>query len=228
MDAKLTDLPAKISGLQVALGEAEETFADLPPEVDTTELSDLLGQARSKKQPEVEIARFRMEMDQFAARLDHDLNSLPFWAGRADELERLRVPLSASVSEFAERFVRHQTRSQQQADEQGRLTAELETCAESLRALEHQQSIPTESELADARARRELGWGAVKESWLQGLEGGTCKSQFLDTTEQALPEAYEAAVHGADTVADQLRREHAVHRRRRAAHAAPARHGRRL
>lgn len=207
LDAKLTDLPAKISGLQLDLREAEVTLADLPAEIDTTELSDLLGQARSKKQPEVEIARLRMERDQSVARFDHDLNALPLWGGSADELERLRVPLSASVSEFAERFVRDQTRSQQLADEQGRLTSELEACAESLRALEHQQPIPTESELADARARRELGWEAVKESWLQGLEGGPCKSRFLDTPERALPEAYEAAVDGADTVADQLRRE---------------------
>jgi hypothetical protein len=69
-----------------------------PAETDTTELRDLLGQARSKKQPAVEITRLRMERDQLAARFDHDLNSLPFSACRAEELERLRVPLSASVS----------------------------------------------------------------------------------------------------------------------------------
>jgi len=207
LDAKLAELPGRISGLRRDLSEAEDSLADLPAEVDTTELSDLMRQARSKKQPEVELVRLRMERDQFAVRFEHDLKALPLWTGRSDELESLRVPLTASVGEFAERFARQQSRSQQLAEEQRWLTADVETCLDSLRGLERQQPIPTESQLADERARRELGWAAVKENWLERVEGGPCTTKFLRTPEQPLPEAYEAAVHGADTVADQLRRE---------------------
>jgi uncharacterized protein YhaN len=122
-------------------------------------------------------------------------------------LETLRVPLNASVREFAERFIRHQTRSQQLTEEQRGINDEIESCSSLLSCLERQESIPTESELTDVRARREVGWTAVKERWLQGLDGGPAETTFLKTSAQSLPDAYEAAVLSADSIADRLRLE---------------------
>jgi uncharacterized protein YhaN len=207
VEARRAELPGKIAGLELALREAESALSSLPAETDTAELAERLAQVKSKKQPEAEARRLRLERDQFAERLNRDLSTLQFWQGTADQLERLRVPLSASVGEFAERFVKHEARALQQAEEQRSVAADVETRSGALRFLERQQLIPTESELRAARSRRNDGWTAVKERWLQGLDGGQAESRFLETPEQSLPDAYESAVQTADSVADRLRLE---------------------
>jgi uncharacterized protein YhaN len=207
LEAKRSELPSRIANFESSLAEAELLRDSLAPEADTTDLAERLSQVRLKKQPEAEVKRLRLERDQFAERLRRDLKSLPLWSVTADQLETLRVPLNASVSEFAERFVRHQTRSQQLTEEQRSINAEIESCSSLLSRLERQESIPTESELTDVRARRNVGWTAVKERWLQGLDGGPAETTFLETSAQSLPDAYEAAVFCADSIADRLRLE---------------------
>jgi uncharacterized protein YhaN len=207
LESKRLELPTKVAGLELALREAESLLADLPAETDTAELAERLAQVRSKKQPELEAKRLRLERDAFAEQVSTALASLPYWSGIPNELETMRVPLAASVGMFAERFVKHQSRAQQLAEDLRRITAEVESCSRGLRHLERQQSIPTESELAEARGRRESGWTAVKECWIQGLNGGPAESTFLEAGEHSLPEAYEAAVQDADSVADRLRLE---------------------
>lgn len=207
LESKRLELPTKVAGLELGLREAESVLADLPAETDTAELAERLAQVRSKKQPELEAKRLRLERDAFAEQLSRDLGALPYWTGTSDQLETMRVPLAASVGVFAERFVKHQSRAQQLAEDFRHITAEAESCSRGLRRLERQQSIPTESELAEARARRENGWTAVKEQWIHGLRGGPTESSFLEAGEQSLPKAYEAAVQNADSVADRLRLE---------------------
>lgn len=207
LEAKQAELPNKISSFELGLGETEDLFRSLPVEVDTTELAEQLAQLRAKKQPELEAKRLRTERDQFAERLRRDLGALPLWRGTAEELETLRVPLNASVAEFAERFVRHQARSQQLTDERRSLTAGVENCAKALDQLEQQQAIPTEFELLDARTQRDLGWTAIKDRWLCGREDSSAEANFLAGSPKPLPEAYEQAVVSADSLADRLRLE---------------------
>ena len=171
LEAKRSELPSRVSSLELGLGEAELALNSLPPEADTADLAEQLAQVRSKKQPETEAKRLRMERDQFAERLRRDLETLPLWSGTAEQLETLRVPLNASVAEFAERFVRHQARSQQLAEERSSIAAEVDNYSRALSQLEHQQSIPTESELTAVRERRNVGWTAVKDRWLQDVHG---------------------------------------------------------
>ncbi len=207
LEAKQAELPNKISSFELSLGETEDLFRSLPAEVDTTELAEQLAQVRAKKQPELEAKRLRTERDQFAERLRRDLAALPLWSGTAQELETLRVPLNASVAEFAERFVRHQARSQQLTDERRSLTDGVEGCAKALDQLGQQQSIPTEFELLDARTRRDLGWTAIKDRWLRGLVDSSAEASFIAGSSKPLPEAYEQAVVSADSLADRLRLE---------------------
>ncbi len=207
LDSKLADLPNRISNLEVNLSEGEAIFQTLPAGVDTTALADLLAQVRARKQPEREAKRLRTERDDFAGRLRRDIEAIPMWSGTAEELETLRVPLNASVADFTDRFVRHQTRSQQLTDDHRTLTAGVEDCARKLDQLEQQQLIPTESELLDARAQRDLGWTAIKDRWMNGLVDGAAEATFLAGSAKPLPEAYEQAVVSADSLADRLRLE---------------------
>jgi uncharacterized protein YhaN len=109
LDTKRTELPSRISGLESTLRDAELALAEVPVPSDTGELAERLAQVRTKKQPEAEAKRLRIEKDQFAERLKRDLSALPFWSGTPEQLETLRAPLAVSVNEFAERFVEHET-----------------------------------------------------------------------------------------------------------------------
>jgi len=207
LDTKRAELPSRISGLESTLRDAELALAEVPVPSDTGVLAERLAQVRTKKHPEAEAKRLRIEKDQFAKRLDRDLSALPFWSGTPEQLETVRTPLAVSVNEFAERFVKHETRGRQLVEERRKIIAQAEGHTESLRRLERQKAVPTETELATARARRENGWTAVKDCWLRGIEGGSAEATFLGQAAESLPEAYESAVANADTVADTLRLE---------------------
>ena len=207
LDAKRAELPGRISGLESSLSDAELALSEVPTPSDTGELAERLAQVRTKKQPEAEVKRLRLEKDQFTERLNRDLSALPFWSGTPEQLETVRTPLTVSVNEFAERFVKHEALGQQLIEERRKIIAQAEGHSDSLRRLERKKTIPTEAELAAARALRENGWIAVKDCWLRGAEGGSAEAAFLGQTTESLPEAYESAVTNADTVADNLRLE---------------------
>jgi uncharacterized protein YhaN len=207
LDAKCAELPGKIAVAERELGQQEETQNGLPPETDTTELAERLAQAKARKQPEVEAQRLRTEWRQMSERLDRDLGALPLWQGTGGALESLRVPLTPSVSEFSECFVRHHSDAQQWEERVIAAATAVEKAEKTLRLLERQKAIPTDAELADARAHRETGWAAVKEQWLEGVKRGPAEQRFLGETAQPLPDAYETAVVAADSVADHLRAE---------------------
>ena len=87
---------------------------------------------RSKKQPEIEAKRVTHGTGPVRGAPSPGSYALPLWSGTADQLETLRVPLNASVGEFAERFVRHQARSQQLTEERRSIAAEVENCSRAL------------------------------------------------------------------------------------------------
>jgi uncharacterized protein YhaN len=207
LETKREELPGRIVGIQIRLGEAERILAELPLEMETINLVAQLAQIPKKKQPEAEMQRLRKERDGIAARLHGELLALPLWAGTAEQLETLGLPLSASVSEIDARFIKQESRDQQLSKEGREIVAEVVNANRRLNALELQAAIPTDSQLAEARARREMGWKAVKDQWLEGIERGPAESAFLENSNQPLPIAFERAVAIADTVADRLRRE---------------------
>jgi phage shock protein A len=58
------------------------------------------------------------------------------------------------VNDFSERFIKQEAREQQSLEDRRRIETQVESHSASLTRLER-QAIPTETELADARARRE-------------------------------------------------------------------------
>ena len=207
LEAKRDELPGVIALCRKALSEVDLEIAALSPETDTAELAQKLSQMPKNKQPEADLQRLRQERDSLAKRLHRDTQALPLWAGTPEQLETLRVPLPASVSEFGERFVKQESRESQSVEAGRKMTEEVESCNRGISILEKQGVIPTEAGLAALRARRELGWTAVKDCWLAGINDGAAESSFLQDSGQPLHAAYETAVTTADGLADQLREE---------------------
>ena len=81
--------------------------------------------------------------------------------------------------------------------------AKLAEVEHRLRVLSSEGELPSEAELLALRARRELGWQLVRRAW---LEQEAVDEREFDAARK-LPEAFEHAVKGADTLADRLRQD---------------------
>ena len=207
LEAKRNELPGKIAQCRKALSEVDLELAALSLETDTTELALKLAQVPRNKQPEAEVLRLRHDRDRLAEVLHRDTEALPLWTGTPNQLETLRVPLPASVSEFGEQFVKLESRESQSVEAGRKIAEDLKSCNRGIRILEKHGVIPTEAELAALRTRRELGWIAVKDRWLAGVDNGAAELSFLQESDQPLHAAYETAITAADELADQLRHE---------------------
>jgi len=212
LESKRSELPGKIAAQKAILAASETEWSQLPLETDTSMLSEVLAQARGRKNLEVEYERLKAERGQLVGRLERDLAALPLWTGTLDQLESARVPLPAFLHAFAERAAELRTKGDHVAAEVKAADSDLKRAEESIRDLDRQNAVPTESDLQEARARRALGWVAIQDRWLHGVQSGEAESSFFERRvsiggNSDLAEAYEISVSTADDVADRLRRE---------------------
>ncbi len=208
LQSKREELPRRISTHRSRLGECELSLTALPPAVDTTAIKQILKQIPAKRQSGAETQRLRQDRDNLKADSERDIAALALWNGTAEQLEALSVPLLASLGDMQARFARQQTLLEQAMREKEGLIREQETTTGALLQLDKQGALPTEDDLQNARARRDLGWEAVKESWLQGLgNDGPSAGTFLAGEARLLPDAFEASIALVDSLADRLWRE---------------------
>ncbi len=127
----------------------------------------------------------------------------------AEDLERLAIPLSATVDQFESQL--------QETTRQHHLLAEriateddsIRQLESRLQSLELEQDVPTEAMVLAARQRRDQGWQLVKAAWLDGAPAGQDHAAFLAefAPTGTLSSAYEQSVERGDALADRLRRE---------------------
>jgi len=202
---KREELPKRIASLKARITETELALSALPTDMSTGALKRILKQIPAKRQSGEETQRLQRERDALKAALERDISTLPLWSGTPEQLESLRLPLPAFLSDIQTRFAEQQIRRDQASFERDKLNGEQEGLERTLAQLEAQGSIPIEDDLVRARAQRDLGWKAVKESWLHGLGTGPAQTAFLSGEEKALPEVFETSISAADSMADRLR-----------------------
>ena len=109
----------------------------------------------------------------------------------ADRHERRLAELSVAAARHAER------------DRDAR--ARLQGIRRDRDALERAGSVPSETDLGEARARRDAAWTALRAT-VGGAEGARATARRAPPDAEAL-DAYEERVRDADALADRLRRE---------------------
>lgn len=207
LETKREELRIRLDSLHARLREAKLTLSEIPADIDTSELKRQLARIPKTKQSGTETKPLRKERDDLQVRLETGLQAFPLWSGTAEQLETARVPLPPFLTGMSERFTKQESREEQLSKERDKLAGEVKRCGRSLERLEQQGSIPTEEELSESRSGRDLGWAAIKNCWLEGIENGAAEATFLSGKEKSLPDAFESAVQTADSVADRLRLE---------------------
>jgi uncharacterized protein YhaN len=186
---RLEDLVERLDRKQAELGEPR----------DTRSLRHAVRQAQKAGDLDDrhdQASTLRRQSDAAAARA---LGRLPGWSQPMEELERLAVPLEATLDRFETELQAAEARLLTLDGQIAALDEEIGQLETKIQALDLEQDVPTENDLHAARQRRDADWKRVRADW---LGGGALASE-----RPTLADALEHSQAQADTVADRLRRE---------------------
>jgi len=135
-----------------------------------------------------------------------DAKALP-WPSTLEALDRGSLPTGELVTEWTGRLERAEDAVEQAKKLLRDAQAEVSRREKALATLQAGRWAPSLAQLTEDRKRRDLGWKAVRRSW---LESDTDSAEMRDFLQQpgdslTLARAYEASVVKSDDSADRLR-----------------------
>jgi hypothetical protein len=185
--------------LKSTLGRNNEDRDALPAPTDISNLRVAVARIRAAGQLELTFEGYRQQAADMQTKVDATIHSLGLNIG-ARECDKLGVPSVARVNEVAQRVAEARAAVTEALGETRRIDGELAEIANQLAGLIRLSDPPSIEELYRARACRDEGWRLVREVWLEDASLDAQVEAWSDG--QALDRAYEAAVSGADEIAD--------------------------
>lgn len=185
------------------LATLEQQLEKLPAPRDLDRLAQVVAEIDRHGDLEAQIAEREARVASARRARDGLLTSLSGWAGSADDLARLSVPLVETVRQFDERLrggAQQVDRARERVAEQD---AELEKLDEQRATLRLAGDVPSIAQRDDARARRDRAWRLVRRAYVDGAEDVGREVAELGAS-APLPEAFEQYVRLADEIADRL------------------------
>ncbi len=187
----------------------ENILAQLAQPPDLEPLARAVRKAREAGDIDARLIELRSKLVVAEKKASILLAQLPGWCRPREDLERLAVPLNASLDEYESQFqgtARQRELVVERLRQIGESIRQLET---RLQALELEQDVPTEEALLTARKLRQDGWELVKAAWLLGAVDQASTAAFVAQFAPGgtLAAAFERSVERVDALADRLRRE---------------------
>ncbi|QDV37352.1 YhaN family protein [Tautonia plasticadhaerens] len=209
IDADLAGHRQALESLGDQLRELTGAVDPTGPEPDVEPVRRVVSRCHRLGDPESELARGLVELEDERGSLQLDLQRLPHWSGPLDELSRLRVPLEETITEVSREISDLERLIGRADDELAEVGDQLEVVDAEIRALELEQGVPTEADLVSSRLRRDMGWRLVRLDWLDRGSPPDERSSFVDEYAPGgtLREAFERSMAHCDEQADRLRRE---------------------
>lgn len=219
LQAKVRDLELQHQSFADQLRTAEEQKRELEDKRATTERglaalpavpdSGTLERAAAAAQREPDLdARLdscESEIEKAEREAEQRFAALGLWSGALAALPALPLPSQESIDRFEDRFAEVEQGRRALVEQREQLRRTLDRCGEQLDQLQRAGAVPTEEDLAAARARRDEGWQLVRRAWKQGEDVSAEATRF--DGEQPLDSAFEHAQMQADHIVDRLRRE---------------------
>jgi len=123
--------------------------------------------ARKTGDLDARLAEARAKLARAEKKASLALSQLPGWNRSPEDLQRLSVPLGATLDQFEARFQATMQERQNLGERLAEEESRIRQTESMLQALELQQDVPTEEALERARERRNEGWWLVKADWLE-------------------------------------------------------------
>jgi len=177
----------------------------------TDELHHAIEQAVEYAPLEKQHLEELAEIELAESLLENELASQTYWNGSIRELERLKIPSLETVDVFENEFETANHFIQSKKNEIQQHGTDLTETIRKKEELNLNFTVPTESDLIQARKNRDSGWRIIASEIDQetATEKNKNINEFLQKYPQAenLRMAYEHSVVYADEISDRLRRE---------------------
>lgn len=189
--------------------DAESSLAGLAAVPDTRGLQAVLHAVQSEGDLESQLGEHQRQIARLARAIEGEVARLHPWSGPWDALEALPVPSDETVERFdrqlgeAHQALAHwENQCQEKCQQRDRILRDLE-------AMALEGAVPSETELAEARSRRDTGWQLIRRAWLGEAEDRGLWADYLGrpASPHDLADAFTRSMAQADELADRLRRE---------------------
>ena len=181
------------------------TASSLPPVRDPALLAAAIGEARRRGDAEAERDKRAQDAMRIAVQRDASIEKLRLPGTAIEGLDGLRVPTTAAIEGFERRAQDLEDERRAAKIEHQRLTREKRELGARIQNLRAKRAVPSEADLAEARARRDRAFALLRDHWEKGRDVTAEVQRFLGEGE--LIDLYLEAVTSADEVADRLRSE---------------------
>ena len=206
---------AGVDDLEAGVAAIRAELEALPPPRDAGGLRRAVEQARGEGDVEGRLGKARAELDAAGRQAEAELARLGLWQGTLEALEALPVPAEETVTRFDREWTELAQRLAH-TDEQIRAARdELAETNRKIDALQRAGAVPSEQDLARARAERDALWQRIRRRYVEdrdqreGQQEGHEHAGAADGAGDEAPwaERFEHQMGEADALADRLRRE---------------------
>ncbi|MCF6210629.1 MAG: AAA family ATPase [Gammaproteobacteria bacterium] len=177
----------------------------LPKSDSSDALKRTIAAARKLGDIDAAIQSTHSDLVALQAQCDADHSRLTLWDGVLEDLPGLGVPNRESVSRFEKTYDELEKRLQHHQDKQAESVAALQDTSLRLDKIQRMGTVPTETDLVDARSNRDRVWKLLRRQWIDG-EDVSEEASHLDV-EGTLADVFEERVASSDELSDRLRRE---------------------
>ena len=191
--------------LEGALAEIDAALEQMPLLPHTDDLVQAVKLARKSGDPDQQLLEKTKRHETHRKQLLADLSQLGLWDGDLKKARGLSLPLKETILRFEADFRdSEEKRRTAQKDHEKLLEAQGRIMG-NIREIEYTGEVPTETELAQVRKKRDSQWQLLKRHWLEGEDVTLENRSFTDKNH--LAETYEIHCQMADGLSDRLRRE---------------------
>ena len=190
---------------QEQAGALARELSSLPPARDPEKLVGAIEEARRRGDVEAEREKLAQAANRDAAQRDAAIERLQIPAAMIDTLQHLRVPTVTAITRFERAAQALDEEARAAKSEHQRITKTMREIDATIEALRIKKAVPTEEDLAAARARRDSAFGLLRDQWEKARDVAAQALELLGRGK--LIDLYPGAVTAADGVADRLRSE---------------------
>lgn len=208
-EALVSQLRQSRAGVESLAEKAEATSARLAAietARDAEALKSVLRRAQSVARIEEELASAQNELARLAEQSAAALARLPLWSGPLEQLQKLPIPSSETIDAYELRLAEADGGVGCVTEQIEQSKARQAACEEKIEQVRLSGEVPTETDLAESRARRDRLWERIRRDWRNEPQDPAPDAEVFASAAE-LAAAFELAVRRADELADRLRRE---------------------
>ncbi len=194
-----------VKKIKMTLDKAKSDLSGLPYFRDPGGLIEAVKLAQKAGDLDQELDEKRGELKITLDSCREDLERLGLWQGTVEEIRRLSIPISETVTRFENEMDFLHQKIGLIKDGKENAQEELNQLFADLKAIQYAGDVPSEEELNTIRSTRDSKWKLIRRKWIDGEDISHETDAVPD--DAYLPETYEGMVTDSDETADRLRRE---------------------